>query len=191
MAKTVRNAYDKFLSYENLMKAHILSRRCKGYRKEIILFNLKQEEYIMYLYESLKNMTYKHGPYTAFYVTEPKVRKVEKAKYIDRIVNRWLVDYFIKPIYIPQFVESSYACIEKRGMHKACLDTQNMMRHCKRIWGNYYILKMDVRKFFDSINKEILVKILSRKIKDRKVMWLIKEILFVQTKTVGIEIRKL
>lgn len=191
MAKTLRKAYDKSLTYENLMKAHTLSRRCKGYRKEIILFNLKQEEYIMYLYERLKNRTYKHGPYTSFYVTEPKLRKIEKAKYIDRIVNRWLVDNFLKPIYIPQFIENTYACIEKRGMHKACLDTQNMMKHCKRIWRNYYILKMDIRKFFDSINKNILLEILSKKIKDEKVMWLIKEILFVQRKNVGIEIRKL
>lgn len=191
MAKTLRKVYNKFLTYDNLMKAHTLSRRCKGYRKEIILFNLKQEEYIMYLYEKLKDGTYKHGSYTAFYVTEPKVRKVEKAKYIDRVVNRWLVDCFLKPIYIPQFIENTYACIEKRGMHKACLDMQKMMKHCKRIWGNYYILKMDIRKFFDSINKDILIEILSRKIKDKNVMWIIKEILFVQRKNVGIEIRKL
>ncbi len=188
MAKTLRNKFYKELTYKNLMKAHKLSRKCKGYTKEIILFNLKQEEYIMYLYEQLNNKTYKHGPYTAFYITEPKLRKVEKAKYIDRVVNRWLVDNFIKPLYLPQFIENTYACIENRGMHKACLDLQNMMKHCKRIWKNYYILKMDVKKFFNNINKNILVNILSRKIKDKDVMWLIKEILFVQKRTVGIEI---
>ena len=51
MPKTIRNEFDKKLSYESLMKAHKLSRRGKGYRKETILFNLKQEEYIMWLYE--------------------------------------------------------------------------------------------------------------------------------------------
>ena len=51
MAKTLRNEYDKNLTYENLMKAHIQSTKGKGYRKEIILFNLKQEEYIMWLKE--------------------------------------------------------------------------------------------------------------------------------------------
>lgn len=50
MPKTIRNLYDKYLTYENLMKAHLESRKSKGSRKEIILFNLKQEEYIMYLY---------------------------------------------------------------------------------------------------------------------------------------------
>ena len=49
MPRTIRNQFEKKLSYENWMKAHNLSKRGKGYRKEIILFNLKQEEYIMYL----------------------------------------------------------------------------------------------------------------------------------------------
>ena len=96
MPKTVRNIFDKKLSYEKLMEAHIKSRKGKGYRKEIIEFNLKQEEYIMWLYEQLKNETYKHGGYTEFYVTEPKVRRIKKSRYIDRIVHRWIVDQFLK-----------------------------------------------------------------------------------------------
>ena len=62
------------------MKAHYKSRTGKGYRKEIILFNLKQEEYIKWLYEELKNGKYNHGGYTIFYITEPKLRKIEKSK---------------------------------------------------------------------------------------------------------------
>ena len=170
------------------MEAHKLSKKSKGHRKEIILFNLKSEEYILNLLEELKNNTYRPSMYTSFYIYEPKVRKIEKAKYIDRIVNRWLVDNFIKPVYIPKFINTTYACIEGRGMHKACLDMQKMMKHCKKIWGNYYILKMDVKKFFNSINKEILLKILKRNIVDKKVFGLITQILYIQEKQVGIEI---
>ena len=188
MPKTLRNKWDKSLTYEKLMKAHNLSKRSKGHRKEIILFNLKKEEYIMNLLEELKSNTYKPSMYTSFYVYEPKLRKIEKAKYIDRIVNRWLVDNFIKPVYIPKFINNTYACIEGRGMHKACLDMQKMMKHCKKIWGNYYILKMDVKKFFNSINKKILLNILQRNIKDGKVLELIIKILYIQEKEVGIEI---
>ena len=164
MPRTIRNQFEKKLSYENLMQAHNLSKRGKGYRKEIILFNLKQEEYIMWLYEQLKNETYKHGGYTEFYVTEPKVRRIQKSRYIDRIVHRWIVDQFLKEYFETTFIQTTYACIKNRGMHKACLDVQNAMKHCKRIWGNYYILKMDVRKYFDSIDKDILYRILSRKL---------------------------
>ena len=71
MPKTIRNQYYKNLSYEKLREAHIKLRKGKSYRKEIIEFNLKQEEYIMWLQEQLKNKTYQHGGYTEFYVTEP------------------------------------------------------------------------------------------------------------------------
>ena len=54
MPKTLKNKYDKKLTYENLMEAHIKSRKGKGYRKEIIEFNLKQEEYIMWLLGELQ-----------------------------------------------------------------------------------------------------------------------------------------
>ena len=63
-------------------------------------------------------------------------------------------------------------------MHKACLDVQKAMLHCKRAWNEYYVLKMDVRKYFENINKDILYKILLNKIRDKKLMWLIKEIIY-------------
>ena len=60
MAKTIRNKYEQCLTYENLMKAHYESCKCKSSKADIILFNLKKEEYIEWLYEQLKNRTYKH-----------------------------------------------------------------------------------------------------------------------------------
>ena len=188
MPKTIRNVYCKNLTYEKLLKAHLDARKGKGSRKEIILFNLKQEDYIKYLLEKLENKTYKHGGYTVFYVTEPKLRKIEKSKYMDRIVHRWLVDNILKPYFIPRFIQTTYACIEGRGMHKACLDMQEMMKHCTRIWNNYYILKMDIAKYFDNIDKKILLDILEKRIKDKDVMWLINEILYANKREKGLEI---
>lgn len=191
MPRTIRNEFDKKLTYENLMKAHMLSRKGKGYRNEIILFNLKQEEYIYWLYEQLKNGTYKHGGYTTFYITEPKVRKIEKSKYIDRIVHRWIVDNFLNEYYVTTFISTTYACIKNRGMHKACLDVQKAMKHCKIIWNEYYILKMDVRKYFDNIDKDILYNIISRKIQDEKLLAVIKQIIYSTEGKKGQPIRKL
>ena len=186
MPKTVRNKFYENLTYEKLLEAHIKSRKGKGYRKEIILFNLKQEEYIMYLLEKLKNKTYKHGGYTTFYISEPKVRKIEKSRYIDRIVHRWVVDNFLELYFVPQFIYSSFACLKNKGMHKSAKYVQEKMQHCKRIWGEYYILKMDIAKYFDNINKNILLDII--KIKDENILWLIKEILFSQKREKGLDI---
>lgn len=142
----------------------------------------------MWIYEKLKSKTYRHGGYTEFYVTEPKLRKIEKSRYIDRIVHRWIVDNFLEPAFMPQFISASYACIKAKGMHRAAIYVQTSMKHCKRIWKEYYILKMDVAKYFDNINKNILLKILQRKIKDKDLMWLIHEILFAQKREKGLEI---
>ena len=63
-------------------------------------------------------------------------------------------------------------------MHRACIDVQNKMKHCKNKWNNYYILKMDITKFFHNINKDILFSILKKKIKDEKLLWLLSEIIY-------------
>lgn len=178
MPRTIRNEFDRKLTYDNLMKAHQLSRKGKGYRDEIILFNLKQEEYIRWLYIKLKTGTYKHSGYTVFYVTEPKVRRIEKSKYIDRIVHRWVVDNFLKEYFEKSFIYNSYACIKNRGTHKAVLDVQKAMKHYKAVYNDYYILKMDIRKYFDNIDKDILFSILKRKISDKKLLWLLNEIIY-------------
>ncbi|MCI8636487.1 MAG: RNA-directed DNA polymerase [Clostridia bacterium] len=62
------------------------------------------------------------------------------------------------------------------------------MKHCKIIWQEYYILKMDIAKYFDNINKNILLDILKRKIKDKNLLWLIEQILFAQSREKGLEI---
>ena len=188
MAKTIRNEFDKYLTYDNLMKAHLLSRKGKNYKKEVILFNLKQEEYIKWLYEQLKNGIYEHGGYRIFYITYPKPRKIEASKYIDRIVHRWIVDSFLNRYFVDQFINTSYACIKNRGMHKASLDVQKAMETCTRKWKEYYILKMDVRKYFQNINKDILMKILRKKVKDKKVENLLEKIVYSNPGKKGIPI---
>lgn len=60
-------------------------------------------------------------------------------------------------------------------MHKASKDVQSSMRKAKKKWKEYYILKMDVTKYFQNIDKNILWIILKRKIKDRKLLWLTRE----------------
>ena len=178
MARWIRNQYDKALTYENLMKAHKLSKRGKFLRKDVILFSMDVEENIQKLYEELKTGKYQHGSYTSFKIYEPKERIIEKAPYRDRIVHRWYVDNFMQEHFVKSFRYSSFACLKGKGMHNACLYVQEMMKHCKRIWNNYYVIKMDVAKYFQNIDKQILYEILCRKIKDKNLLWLSREILY-------------
>lgn len=107
---------------------------------------------------------------------------------MDRVVHRWVVDNFLIDAYVPTFINNSYACLRGRGTIKAVCDVQDGMKHCKRKWDEYYILKMDVAKYFQSIDKDILYNIIKRKIKDKKLLWLIGEIIYSNTSPKGIAI---
>ncbi len=191
MPKTLRNQFEQALTYENLMKAHLKCKLGKGTRENVIKFNLKQENYIWWLYQLLKTRKYEHGGYTVFYVTEPKLRKIQASSYKDRIVHRWCVDNFLDKAFTPQFIRTSYACIKGKGMHQAALDVQKGMRECKKKYGEYYILKMDVAKYFPSIDRNILMNIVKRKIKDKDVIWLLEKIIYFKDDKKGLPIGNL
>lgn len=188
MPKTIKNVYDSAVSFEELLKAHKKARIGKREKKQVILFELKLEEELLDLERSLKNGTYQHGGYREFKIYEPKERIIMASDYRDRVVHGWYVEHFIKPYFVPQFIETSYACIENKGMHKASKDVQLAMRKCKRNWENYYILKMDVTKYFQNIDKHILWDILKRKIKDKKLLWLTRKILLSTDGMLGLPI---
>ena len=142
------------------------------------------------MYETLKNIIYfnkitekQRVEYLNIIDTELHIQRIYlrimcKQKYIDRIVHRWVVDNFLEPYFVTTFISTSYACIKGRGMHKAVKRVQKDMLHLTRAWKEYYIIKMDIKKYFENIDKDILYKILNRKIKDKKLRWLIKEILY-------------
>ena len=150
------------------------------------MFELKLEQELLELEKQLKTGTYKHGGYTKFKIYEPKERIIMASEYKDRVVHQWYVEKFIKPYFVPQFISTSYAGIEGRGMHKASKDVQKAMRSAKSKWKNYYILKMDVTKYFQNIDKRILWEILKRKMKDKKLLWLTREILLSTEGMVGL-----
>lgn len=177
MPKTIRNVYDKAVSFDKILIAHKKARRGKREKKEVILFELNLESEILRLEEELKHGKYKPEKYKTFKIFEPKERTIMASPYVDRVVHQWYVENFIKPYFVPQFITTSYAGIENRGMHKASKDVQKAMRVAKKQWNEYYILKMDVTKYFQNIDKRILWGILKRKIKDRKLLWLTRTIL--------------
>ena len=188
MPKTIRNEFDKYCTYEYFEKAHKACQKGKTTKREVILFNLKREEYLKWLCDEIKNGTYTHGGYRIFYINFPRRRKVQVSRYIDRIVHRWIVDNFLYPYYEKRFVHTSYACVKNRGTHNSVLNVQKAMRNCKYAWGEYYILKMDVSKYFQNIDRKILLEILERKITDPKLLELIYKVIYSDEGEIGLPI---
>ncbi|MEY3783686.1 MAG: hypothetical protein RLZZ230_8 [Candidatus Parcubacteria bacterium] len=134
------------------------------------------EKHIFELYRDLKNGTYQHGPYKGFWIHDPKVRRIHKATVRDRVLHH-AIFRALNPIFEPTFIPNSFSCRIGKGTHKGVEKLREMIRTES---GNNtrpcFVLKCDVRKFFDSIDHTALLEILARKIKDKKVMCLMHEV---------------
>lgn len=193
MPKKIKNCFDKNLTFEKLLLAHKRARKHKVYRNEVIKFEINLENNIMNLLNNIKNGTYHIGKYTSFLVYEPKERIIKKLPYIDRIVHQWYVEEFIKPFFYSRLINTTFACIDDRGTHKAVLTVQKYMQIFKRNYGDFWVLKCDISKFFYSIDPNILFEILKRNITDKKLLKFTHKIIFESrspSEKIGIPIRK-
>jgi hypothetical protein len=170
MPKTIRNVFLKNLTYDKLSQAHGRASLGKRSKPEVIRFEMDLETNLAKILSDLKHGTYKFGNYREFYVYEPKKRLIRALPYRDRIVHQWYVEEFIKPYFFPRFIKDTYACLDNRGSHKAVVHLQRYMRHMKVKYNDYYVLKCDVKKYFYSIDKSVLVSVLKRRIKDQKLI---------------------
>lgn len=132
----------------------------------------------------------KYGIYRQFKVYEPKERIILSLPFRDRVFHQWYVEEFIKPIFMTKFIKDTYACIPNRGLHGAVYRFQYFMNRKYKENPNFYIIKFDISKFFYSIDKKILYKIISRRIKDKMFLNCTKRLIFDGT-ALGIPIRKL
>ena len=89
MPRTIKNSFDKHLTFEKIYAAHLRARKQKTSKSELIRFEMNLENNLMNLLNSLKKGTYKIGKYRTFYVLEPKLRKIEALPYVDRIAHQW------------------------------------------------------------------------------------------------------
>jgi len=165
------------ISPANLFRAWEVFKRDKKNKPDVSRFELNLEENIFDLYRDLKNGTYKHGNYEGFWIHDPKLRKIHKATVRDRVLHHAIFNV-LNPIFEPTFVPTSFSCRIGKGTHKGMEKLRDMIRTVsENDTKRCYVLKCDVRKFFDSIDHDVLIGILQKKIKDEKVMNLLREII--------------
>lgn len=158
--------YKRMYDCQSMDRAHkrAMSGR-KKYRKESVLFNMCSEVNLMNLRKKIRDKTYEPGEYGTLIVHEPKERVVHYPKLEDKLVQ-YEAHEILREIYKPVFIRDSYACQLDKGTHDAVYKIQHNMRFVKWKYGDAWVVKLDIRKFYYRIDREVVKELLRKKIPD-------------------------
>jgi RNA-directed DNA polymerase len=172
--KRLNNLYQQICGLDNLRLADAKARKGKGWQYGILLHDKNREENILQLQQMLLNKTYTTSAYTTFKVFEPKERTVYRLPYFpDRIAHHAVMN-ILEPVFVSVFTTDTYSCIKKRGIHAAARGVKKALQDYA---GTQYCLKLDIKKFYPSIDHDVLKQLLRRKIKDADLLWLLDNII--------------
>ena len=167
--KTYGGLYDRITSFDNLAHAARAARRGKRTRPDVAAFEFGLERELLRLQDELRDQSYRPGPYRQFRILEPKARLISRAPFRDRVVHH-AICRVIEPLFEPAFSTYSYACRVGKGTHRALDRFQALAR------AHRWALTCDIAKFFPSIDHQVLLGLLRRKIRDRQCLSLIEQI---------------
>ena len=172
----ITHVYDNIISIENLCEAWSEFACDKKSKKDVARFSLNLMQNISSLHEDLVNKKYKHGDYEAFSINDPKPRSIHKATVRDRLLHH-AIYRVLYTHFDHKFIYDSYSCRYGKGTHKAIKRFgQFAYKVSKSNKRTCWVLKCDIRKFFASIDQEVLVQIVKRHLSETDIVWLIKEI---------------
>lgn len=175
--KIYKALFEEIISLENLFSAWEKFKKGKRGKADVQKFEHSLEQNIFELHRRLQAKKYKHDPYFSFYIQDPKQRHIHKATVRDRIVHH-AVFRVLNPVFEPTFISHSFSCRVDKGTHKGVEALAKMIRQVTRNNSqNAFVLKCDIKSFFESIDHDILLSLLKNKVKDENTIWLLKEII--------------
>lgn len=168
--------YERIISLENLCAAWREFKSGKLGKMDVLRFAERAEEHLVALHKDLERETYRHGPYSRFFVYDPKLRPIAKASVRDRVLHH-AICRVLAPIFDKRFIYDSYSSRRGKGTHAANARLREFAHRLSRnntrtVW----LLKCDIRKFFDSVDHEVLLHICAKTICDPKTLSLLRNI---------------
>lgn len=165
----------KVIKYNNITFADERARRHKTNTYGVKVHDRNREQNLKQLQYNFKNLKYKTSKYSIFKIYEPKEREIYRLPYYpDRIAHHALMN-ILEPIWEKIFIYNSYACRKNKGIHAAVLNITKTLRKDKK--GTKYCLKLDIQKFYPSVDHDVLKNIIRFKIKDKKLLVILDEII--------------
>lgn len=175
--KRIGNLYENIYEYENIRSVFFeICRNTKNKRK-VDKFKEYRCVNIFKIYDTLKNRKYIPGPYHVFTIYEPKKRRIVSQNMFDKMVNHLVARFILLPSIMPCVIDTNVASRANKGTDAGLKYYFNFRRICDIKFGNYYILKGDVKKFFASIDHDVLKEKLMRRIKDEEALKIVFDII--------------
>lgn len=169
--------YSRLISIDNLFQAWDEFKKGKRWKQDVQKFERNLEDNLFDLQTKLKNKTYRHGSYQDFYVNDPKRRHIHKANIADRIVHHLLYKYLYE-LFDKNFIHDSYSCRLGKGTHRAVKRLEKFTRIASENYTqDCWALKLDIKRFFENVDHEILINLVAKKVKDKEILWFIGEVL--------------
>ncbi len=169
--------FSKLCSYENLELAFKRARKGKTLKPYIIEFEKDLKQNLLDLRIELLFHAYRPKPLKTFIVRDPKTRKISKSEFRDRIIHHAICN-ILEPIYEKIFIHDSYANRKGKGTLAAIKRFDEFKRKVSRNnTQNFFVLKADIKKYFETVDKGILISVIKRRINDERVISLIQIIL--------------
>lgn len=164
------NLFDKICSVDNLHLADSKARKGKGKQGSVKHHDRNREGNILKLHEMLMSGLFKTSTYQTFVIFEPKQRKIFRLPYYpDRIVHHAIMNV-LEPIWVPMFTRDTYSAIKGRGVHSM---GRQIRKALKDEPGTQYCLKLDIKKFYPSVDHDVMKSIIRQKIKDGRLLGLL------------------
>ncbi len=158
------------VSLPNILQAWKEFKRGKNKNREVAEFSLYLEDNLFKLCDGLASGNYLHDPYTDFYIYDPKRRHIHKASVRDRVLHQ-AVFRVLYPIFDKHFIFDSYSSRLYKGTHLGVIRLSKAGRKITKNWKYpAYALKCDIRKYFDSIDHEILKNLISKIISEKETL---------------------
>lgn len=177
--------YERIYDFEELYNSYLEARKNKRYRDDVLKYTDNLETNLIELQNELIWQTYKVGKYRPFFVYEPKKRLVMALAFKDRVAQ-WSIYRQINPYFDRLFIDDSFACRKGKGSHAAADRLQYWLRQTDRKPDKWYYLKLDISKYFYRVDHAVLLNILSRRIKDERLMKLLATIINSEEQAFGL-----
>ena len=163
--KTYGNLFPKVVDWPNLWAAARQAAKGRRGKDYVARFLANVEAELLHLQRELQSHRYQPGPYSTFDIYEPKQRMISAAPFRDRVVHHALCNV-IAPLFECRFIYDTWANREGKGTHRAMDRFQRFARRHR------YVLKCDIRKYFPSIDHEVLKAKLRGVIRCKETLWL-------------------